>query len=202
MRAPAIQPAGTVAGVDLFIVELDGADPALAALLSGEERARADRFLQARDRERFVTGRAALRLVVAGRAGVAPEALAIEPAPGGKPRVAGGPPFSLSRADGLALLGVGRGRALGVDLERVREVPEADAIAARVLGPRELAAWRAAGAGRGDAFLRAWTRTEALVKALGLGLGAGPPPEDEADVFDLDVAPGFRAALAVVRREG
>ncbi|MFO0583498.1 MAG: 4'-phosphopantetheinyl transferase superfamily protein [Anaeromyxobacter sp.] len=202
MRTPAIQAAGTVAGVELFTVELDGADPALAALLSQEERARAGRFLQPRDRERFVAGRAALRLVVAARAGVAPEALAIAPAPGGKPRVAGGPPFSLSRSDGLALLGVGRGRALGVDLERVREVPAAEAIAARVLGPRELAAWRAAGGGRGDAFLRAWTRTEALVKALGLGLGAGPPPEDEADVFELDVAPGFRAALAVARRAG
>ena len=61
---------------------------------------------------------------------------------------------------------------VGVDLEVVREVPEADGIAASTFTAEERAAWAAAGGGAAG-FLRVWTRKEALLKALGVGVFGG-----------------------------
>ena len=201
MDEAGIVAAGSVAGVELWRIDLDGLAPGADRLLSDAELARAARHTRPLDRDRFVAGRAALRLVLARYGSEAPAGLALQVTPQGKPFLPGGPPFSLSRSGGVALLGVGRDRELGVDLERVREIPEAAGIAARLFGERERAAWRAAGGDRGEAFLRIWTRKEALLKALGLGLAGaqGAPPPEAAELHDLDVAPGHLAALAVAR---
>ncbi len=90
---------------------------------------------------------------------------------------------------------------MGVDLEPLREVPDLAGVAACAFRPGELSAFRAAG-GDSRAFLRLWTRKEALLKALGIGLAGldlpGPlPGEEQVEVVDLDVGLEHVAALAV-----
>ena len=64
-----------------------------------------------------------------------------------------------------------RGRELGVDLERVRPIGEAQRIVESYFSPGEQAEFAAIGEEDKElAFLRGWTRKEAILKGLGIGL--------------------------------
>ncbi len=192
----------TLAGVDLWLVDLDGVDPEAERALPRADRWEAERLAFASDRRRFLAGRAAVRSVLAAYRLVPPATLSLSRGSAGKPALAGGPPFSFSRSGATGLLAVGVDKEVGVDLEQLREVPEAADLAARHLPPAERARWRAEGGGAW-AFLRAWTRLEASLKALGLGLAdaeEGRVPRRQVEVEDLDLVPGHAAALARVAR--
>ncbi|WP_148667852.1 4'-phosphopantetheinyl transferase family protein, partial [Mizugakiibacter sediminis] len=88
---------------------------------------------------------------------------------------AGAPAFNLSHAGGLALLAVGRVRALGIDVEAVRPLPDAELLARRCFTPAEcLTIAATAPQRRALAVMTCWTRKEALLKATGDGLGRDP----------------------------
>ena len=79
--------------------------------------------------------------------------------------------FNVSHSAGLGLIAVGADRALGVDVEKVRPITEAERIVASYFTPAELAAFGAIADGaKAVAFLRGWTRKEAILKGLGIGL--------------------------------
>jgi phosphopantetheinyl transferase len=192
----------TMAGVDLWTVNLDAFDPVAERALPAADRREAERLAFAGDRHRFLAGRAAVRSVLAAYRLVPPATLSLARVGAGKPVLAGGPPFSFSRSGAAGLLAVGVDQEIGVDLERLRDVPEAADLAARHLPPAERARWLAEG-GDAWAFLRAWTRLEASLKALGLGLASaeeGRTPRGQVEVEDLDLVPGHAAALARVAR--
>ena len=148
------------------------------SLLSPEEARRSEAFHFEKDRRRYAVARGALRLILAGRLGMAPEALRFEAGPHGKPFLAGGrgPSFNLSHCEDLALVAVAAAeRAVGVDVERVRPLQGLRSIEERYFSPEERAFLAAAVAnrtGRACAFLALWTRREAAAKALGLDLQA------------------------------
>ncbi|HVL97834.1 MAG TPA: 4'-phosphopantetheinyl transferase superfamily protein [Egibacteraceae bacterium] len=165
--------------VHVWLADLD--QPAwpllrLADTLSPDERERAERLRFPRDQRRFTVARGVLRTLLAGYVHHEPAAVRLRYGPRGKPELAtpsGGPPirFNSSRSQGHALYAFARGRRVGVDLEALRAVPEAAAIAERWLPVRERDAVLATPPDRRDeAFLRSWTCTEAYVKALGVGL--------------------------------
>lgn len=159
-------------------VDLDPPPPLALDALSLAERERAARFKHDGARAAYVATRLALREALAEHLGAAPEALRFEPGPHGKPMLAWPPSpvaFSVSHTAGLAVVAIAASGALGVDLEPLREMPEALALAERYGTPEEAAAVREAleGPARAAAFLRLWTAKEALVKALGLGMVRG-----------------------------
>jgi 4'-phosphopantetheinyl transferase len=147
--------------------------------------------------------------------------------PHGKPAVRGGA-LELSVAHSGDLVAVAVAAApVGVDVERLdgRRYElgggDLDSVARMVLAEPERAALAAVHpSGRDRAFLVAWTRKEAVTKATGDGLRvpfgdivvatdaaaprlvAWPYPQDPRSVslFDLDAAPGYVAALAVLGR--
>jgi 4'-phosphopantetheinyl transferase len=101
--------------------------------------------------------------------------------------------FNISHAGGLALFGMTRGAELGVDLEAIRPLPDAEQLAERFFSVREVAGLRALPpARRSESFFNCWTRKEAYVKALGSGL-AHP-----LDRFEVSLAPGEPASLVNV----
>ncbi|MDP8909369.1 MAG: 4'-phosphopantetheinyl transferase superfamily protein [Chloroflexota bacterium] len=164
------------------------------ALLDDEERARAMRFVRSPDRRRFVLAHAGLRLFLARCLDVQPAAVRYESGVHGKPRLARDLPaleFNLSHSAGLGLLAVARDRAVGVDVEHLRDVPEALNIADTHFSPVERDVLVSLPpADRGAAFFRCWTRKEAVIKALGEGLGRA------LGSFEVDLAPGSTSALA------
>lgn len=184
--------------VEILMTPLDG-DAALveesATLLSDAERKRADRFARDRDRRRFIVARAELRRQLGERLATPPRTIAFTRGPQGKPGLAEGAgpdhlAFSVSRCGGVAALAFASGPAVGVDIEALRAVPEAEAIAERFCSPAEWRAYRTlAEPKRLRGFFNWWTRKEALVKAQGRGLGQA------LDTFDVSLSPDEPAAL-------
>jgi 4'-phosphopantetheinyl transferase len=144
--------------------------------LSGDERDRARRFHFERDSRRFVRARAALRQILGGYLEMDPADLSFRYGTHGKPALtgnaAGALSFNVSHSDELALIAVARpGVELGVDVEAIRSMPDADDIACRNFAPAEVARLSVLPAQmREAAFFRCWTRKEAYLKALGDGL--------------------------------
>jgi 4'-phosphopantetheinyl transferase len=163
-------------------------------ILSADERARAARFVLARDRDRFAAGRGLLREILGWLLRADPARLVFARGEYGKPRLAAPVAgcflhFNLAHSDALAVYIVSARGEVGIDVERVRPLRDAEAIAARFFSARENAEWRSLPADRRErAFFEHWTRKEALLKAIGCGLGA--PPNQIQD----PLAPGLGAS--------
>jgi len=163
----------------------------LAATLSTDERARAERYHFERDRRRFVVCRSLLRDILGRYAGRPAGALRFGYGSSGKPSLPDSDVrFNVSHSDGVAVYALARGREVGVDVERVRPVSGADRIAERFFSAPERQALRAVPAtARTTAFFTCWTRKEAYVKARGEGLGL------PLDQFAVSLAPDGPARL-------
>jgi 4'-phosphopantetheinyl transferase len=185
----------------------------LRGLLAPEEALRLRQLRREADRERFLLGRGMLRLLLGGWLGRDPADLVLGVGPHGKPqlipaagpgrdREACRPHFNVSHAGDLILLGLHACREVGVDVEQRRPVPEWEGIARRCLPPEDWEAIRAVPEDhRGDAFLEAWCRLEARLKARGLGLfgveaetSAGPV----GDLWPVALPEGYLGAAALV----
>lgn len=188
----------------------DSASRGFAPCLSLDERRRADRFRRQLDRERFLAARSWLRHLLASQLACAPGDIPIVTGDHGKPSVAGTDlSFSASRTAGVALYATSRKMEVGVDIEAIRATVEIDRIAARFMSPAEQRALASLPPRRRlQAFFQCWTRKEAYVKGIGTGLGfaladvdvwhGGGQPATVGDwtVQQVDVAPGFAAAVA------
>lgn len=192
------RPVAVEGEVHVWLVGLDRDEASLrelSGLLSADELERAGRFHFRRDQDHFVAARGALREILGRYAGVAPRLLRFSYEKHGKPAL--GPEtgggllrFNLAHSHGLALCAVTLGRAVGVDLELVREEFAGMEIAERFFSPREVAALRAvAPAERATAFFDCWARKEAYIKARGEGLS------HPLHSFAVSLAPGEPAAL-------
>jgi phosphopantetheinyl transferase len=146
------------------------------SLLSPSELARTSSFGQTPARPRFQVSHSALRIILAGYLRADLALVQYETTATGKPhliRLAGWPDlrFSLAHSGEIALVAVTTGVEVGVDVEQVREMPDAIRVAARFLGADVASGLAAAEPkARPALLLRAWTRVEACVKMTGAGL--------------------------------
>ncbi|MCX6398574.1 MAG: 4'-phosphopantetheinyl transferase superfamily protein [Propionibacteriales bacterium] len=187
--------------------------------LDDAERKQASAYVRAELRRAYEIAHAAARLVVGAAISVPPEKVVWgrHACPGcgephGRPRAEGADvEFSLSHTPGQVLVAIAD-VPLGVDVERHPDDPVG---LSGLLHPRETAEIEAAAHGTLDGgratvrFTRAWSRTEAYLKGLGIGLGRDPHLDylgtDEAPGRTLDgwvltdvvVPEGYGAALAV-----
>ena len=182
----------------------------LTSRLSEGERERARRFVFDRDRRRFIIARARLRQLLAERLGVTPESVELVYGAGGKPVVARRSTdrdlrFNVSHCDAVAVYAFSYEGDVGVDIERVRMLPDADRIAARFFSPREYESYR--GLTPHDkplGFFNCWTRKEAFIKALGDGLAyslhafdVSLAPDAPAEILRVGTTPGDRCGWRI-----
>jgi len=164
--------------VQVWWVDLDAYAKAVAMdRLPAKDHVRAARMVAGRDEPRYLASRHALRYVLGTVLERPPEDLVLEPDLFGKPQLKDEDRlhFNLSHSGHECLIGVTRSLAIGVDIEILRRVPDADALARSHFTPREQGEWvRVTGPLRDRAFLTCWTRKEACVKALGVGFLARP----------------------------
>jgi 4'-phosphopantetheinyl transferase len=177
------------------------------AVLSEDELDRAARYRFRQDSLRFVAGRARLRRILGGYLGLSPEDLIFCRGPQGKPWLFLNPGeaplyFNVTHADAVALYAVTREGEVGIDIERIREIPDWAGIAGSCFAPRERARLRRLPPDRRmRAFFESWTRQEAFLKASGEGLTGKKPGRSSAQhagysLHSFTPAPGYLATLA------
>jgi 4'-phosphopantetheinyl transferase len=172
---------------------------AINALLDHEEQVKVGQYLREQDRDRQVASRAALRLILGAYLGNCPRSLQFVVSGKGKPVLENGHvSFNVSHSGARVVIAVTRrGRELGVDVERIRPMPDLEGLARHVTTAREWALWRSmAPELKNPAFYELWTRKEAVLKLDGSGLSRNP---DSLEVgFSNGSAPtgfGSRAGL-------
>lgn len=192
-------------------------------LLDDGERERAARFAREQGRRRFVVSHAQTRSILARYTGDDPSQLRFDRRclhcghpTHGKPRIADTSEhvcFSLSHTGDLALLAVAAGREVGIDVEAAgRDVDHDGIVAAYFSAPERARLEALPEERRAKAFIRWWSRKEAVSKAVGLGLAlpldgvdtswSGPSMTVDVQshgrfaVADVDPAEGYVAAVA------
>lgn len=156
--------------------------------LSPDERARAERFKFDHHRQRFIAARGTLRRLLGHYLAIAPDQIQFRYTPQGKPWVEGpviegqmiegqtsaltrSLHFNVSHSETLALYGFTYAGAVGVDVEHIRPMSDAESLAQRFFTAREHATLTALPPeSRLLAFFHGWTRKEAYLKATGEGL--------------------------------
>lgn len=142
------------------------------------ELARASAFRFERDRSRYLAARRALRCLLTDYLSVDPQAISIGVGPNGKPLLEGlegACEFNLSHSNGVALIAMHRGPPIGVDIETMSRATIDDGLARQCLSPAEYGQWCGLTDVKSlEGFYSAWTRKEAVLKALGIGLSVEP----------------------------
>ena len=162
----------------------------LAQTLSSDEMVRAERFHFERDRRRFIVGRGVLRAILGQYLGTDPSQVKFSYGQRGKPRLAAGFDgkalrFNLAHSRELALYAFVRDREVGIDLEYIRPLSDAEEIAAWAFSRYENAELKAMPERkRREAFFGYWTCKEAYIKATGAGLSL------PLDQFEISLALG------------
>jgi 4'-phosphopantetheinyl transferase len=196
--------------------------------LSVDERIKAERFRFDWDKNRYIVSFGILKQILSLYIGVDPASVRISYGTRGKPRLkdAYGEDnihFNLSHSEGLAIYIFARDHEVGVDIERIRDIPEMDNIVDDFFSPREKISFKALSRSKKrKAFFRLWTRKEAYIKAIGEGmylpldsfdisliprelasplrLEGGPKIASRWLIQDLEPTPGFAGAFAIERR--
>jgi len=212
--------------VHVWYVSLDQSESLLhrlAQTLSDEEHKRAQRFHFRKDRDHFIAARGALKDILSHYLKREPEELFFHYNEYGKPKLAENSSrlcFNVSHSGNIALYAVTYGREVGIDVEQIRPDFAEEPIARRFFSPAEAAVFSDLAAHeKKEAFFSCWTRKEAFIKATGKGVSFGLDnfdvsllPDKPAALLsvkgdkkearrwslkNLDIQPGYRAALAV-----
>jgi 4'-phosphopantetheinyl transferase len=186
-----------------------GRQPSLLASLSAGERQRHAAFRRPVDQQRFLLARAAVRALLGHWLMLPASAVPLDAGPHGKPHCShpAAPAFNLSHSGDLILLAFHPTCPVGVDVERLRSDLDWSPIARRVLSPATVAALLALPpVKQASAFLSAWCRLEARLKAggtglAGLALSRMDAPDRDGVLFerlwDVAVPQGYAAAVAL-----
>lgn len=145
----------------------------LHTILSNEESLRAKKFRFSKDRTSFIHAHQFLRILLGRYLHRNPSSLLFQADEQGKPRLKDGElEFNLSHSKLMAVVAISMETPVGVDIEAIHPVLNAEAIMKRLFSPRERRLYgKAPDDERVRLFLRYWTRGEALVKARGSGFG-------------------------------
>ena len=184
--------------------DVDSAEPGPElALLAADEHERAVRFVRAARPAPFARCRAALREILGELLGESPGSLRFRAAkPGeagaGSPTAGARPTdgradfsFNVSHSSELALIAVSWAVSSVSTSSEFGRSAEADRIVSSFFSPSEQIEFTAiADDARPLAFLRGWTRKEAILKGLGIGL-AGLAARYETRFATSDLTPRF-----------
>jgi len=193
-------------------------------IFSRDELARAARFHFDKDRNRYIAAHSYLRRLLGAYLSVRPHELRFEHNAKGKPALVGtaagtGVQFNLTHSDSLMLVAVSSDVQVGVDVESIRSLPDAEELVARFFSCRERLKFKSLPQEQRDiAFFNLWTRKEAWLKATGEGISnlldqvevgfvpgepacldqlpPGFPGTGNWTICDLAPEPGFAAAVA------
>lgn len=160
-----------------FVPHFDGCLEKLEMLLSRDERLKSDQFYFEKDRALFVVAHGILRKLLGRYLDILPDHVLFEKGPYGKPEIVGlsrvRAPFcfNISHSHELVVFAFSTQCGIGVDVERVRRLPDFLGIAQGYFHPKEVEQLIKTPAGQQrDLFYECWTKKEAFIKGTGEGL--------------------------------
>jgi len=180
--------------VHIWQISLRDGDPeALLIHLTTEEQQRACRLRLDRVRRQFIAARAGLRQILGGYVDRPAAEVSIRTTATGRPELADpvgeGIDFNLTHSESVGLVAVSGSGRVGIDVECVREIAERDNLVRRFFAPAECDRFFGlAIADRQEAFFQAWTRKEAILKAVGRGV-------QSLDCCEVGFGPGCEASV-------
>jgi 4'-phosphopantetheinyl transferase len=203
-NSPPRQPILESNNIHIWRVSLDSTSVRvkdLFGLLTNDEANCALRFHFQRDANRFIIVRGVLRLLLSTYLQIPPEQVRFRYGTHGRPFLASDQndsflDFNVSHSNGLALLAFTRGRAIGIDLEYVRQDIAHEQVADYFFSQQEIASLKSLPQSlRPVAFFNCWTRKEAFIKATGEGLSR------PLNQFSMSLIPGDIAKLLAIQGE-
>lgn len=174
-----IQPTSAEIHVWLTFCEAISEERLLVAyreLLNATEKKEESRFYFPRDRHRYLATRALVRTVLSRYASVDPKDWVFSRDAYGRPHIVNPQAaearlsFNVSHTQGLIVLGVAKGRSLGVDVENFGKRNVSINLANHFLASREVAALHEVSCHQQQyRFFEYWTFKESYIKARGMG---------------------------------
>jgi 4'-phosphopantetheinyl transferase len=162
--------------IDIWALPIQPSDLQIAAfhnILSPDERTRARRFRFDHLQRSFIFRRGTLRVLLGGYLSIAPQEVSFSYGSQGKPRISKEKllRFNTSHSGGIVLLAFTHEYDIGVDIEKMYQLPEMDDLVQRFFCPEEISQFASIPyEQRERAFFCCWTRKEAYLKAVGSGL--------------------------------
>ncbi|MFK7859957.1 MAG: 4'-phosphopantetheinyl transferase superfamily protein [Granulosicoccus sp.] len=175
MALPAMPDCCTVTLADVSQTLIPSARAQL--LLSQSETLRASTFSSPRRRWQYVQCHALLRELLSKHVDIAADQIELCEGEYGKPALSGraaesGAKFNISHSGSLAVIAVGTGVDIGVDIEQIKPGRNILDIADHFFNPSETQAIHAMHRSEQEsAFYSCWCRKESFIKATGMGLG-------------------------------
>lgn len=172
---------------------------ACRAVMTEDERQQEQRFHFQRDRDRHVVTRALVRKVLSRYESLHPADWVFSKNAYGRPEIDLASPgisdlfFNISHTDGLIVVAIARGRAVGVDVESIRADRDLLDVAKQVFSPAEFEElFRLPAECQLDRFFQLWTLKESYIKARGMGVSI-PLQKfgfrlDQNGTIDLEIA--------------
>ena len=148
----------------------------LSNLLSTDEVNRANKFRFVKHKQRFIAARGILRELLGNYLDIDPKSLVFQYSDRGKPLLTNSSEadilqFNISHSHNYGLYGFAIDDLIGVDIEHLREMPDAVKIAKRFFAPVEYEFIASLDSEQQQqVFFRLWTAKEAYLKAVGTGL--------------------------------
>lgn len=131
-------------------------------------------FEQARDS--YIISQGALRALLSGYLGIPPKLVKIGRRRKGKPYSIDdtGLYFNMSNSGKLVTIAFSRDTEVGIDIERIRSLPDLDEMVIRNFTTREIRFINGKYKERTNRFFRFWTIKESYLKAIGEGMRLAP----------------------------
>jgi 4'-phosphopantetheinyl transferase len=170
-------------------------------VLSPDEQSTAVRFYFQKDRDQYIVARGVLRTILSRYLDIAPQEIKFSYGSQGKPALTNSigmdlVNFNMSHSNNLALVGLTRGRHIGLDLEYIQRDFACEEIAERVFSAQETSVLDSLPDDmKHEGFFNCWTRKEAYIKARGLGLSY------PLNQFEVSLIPGEPARLIRVQQD-
>ena len=166
-------------------------------LLSPDELQKAYRFKFEKDRDHYITGRALLRNILGKYLNQSPENIIFSYSEKGKPYIKDSLiKFNLAHSGSMAVFAFAENAEVGIDIEYMRELPDALEIAKRFFSDEEVKEFMKVSEDEiRAAFFNCWTRKEAFIKAIGEGLSY--PLKD----FTVTLIPGDNPEIKWIKKK-
>ena len=148
----------------------------LRLLLSPEEQLRASYFKFESKQHDYIMSQAVLRVLIATYLDIPPGDVIMQARKKGKPFLVNDPSlfFNISNSHKIGVYAFSRDDEVGVDIEKIRELPDLDELIDKNMTSREKAIILKDPGKKLSLFFQFWTFKEAYLKAIGEGMRLTP----------------------------